>query len=243
MVLQEWRWSGYGKVQSSICHIVRQTHIELSEAALVHSSEELIIARAADILAAGGLVAFPTDTFYALGADALNPAAVRKAFEAKGRAETRPMPLLVAGPEDTLKIARSFSEQAQRLAEKFWPGALTIVLPKRPEVPSEITAGGDGVGVRVPDHVLALRLIRAFGGPVCGTSANSSGGQPHKNAAGVEQELGAKMGLIVQGECGTHSAPSTVIDFTKSPPVIVREGAIGFKDIAAFVPNVVRARA
>ncbi len=236
----EGRWES--EVQSSICPTGRQTRIELSEAALVQESEEAVITRAAGILTAGGLVAFPTDTFYALGADALNPAAVRRVFESKGRAEGRPVPVLVAGPGDALKVARSFPDSARRLAERFWPGALTLVLPKRPEVPGEITAGGDGVGVRVPDHALAQRLIRAFGGPVTGTSANISGGQPHKHAAGIERELGGTIDLIVPGECGTHGAPSTVVDFTKSPPVVVREGAIRFDDIAALAPGVTRTR-
>lgn len=190
----------------------------------------------------GGLVAFPTDTFYALGADALDPAAVLKVFEAKGRVEGRPVPVLVARQEDVLKVARSFSESARRLAESFWPGALTLVLPKRPEVPGEITAGSDGVGVRVPDHVLAQRLMRAFGGPVTGTSANISGSHPHKHSAGVGRELGGTIDLILVGECGAHDVPSTVVDLTKSPPIVVREGAIGFDAIAALVPDVERVR-
>jgi L-threonylcarbamoyladenylate synthase len=207
---------------------------------LTQDGNSLLIARAADILRAGGLVAFPTDTFYALGADALNPAAVRRVFDAKGRAEARPLPVLVASREGARRVSRSFPEPARLLARRFWPGALTLVLPKHPGVPDEVTAGGGTVGVRVPDNEVALLLLCAFGGPVTGTSANRSGGPPHKAAGAVKRDLAGRVDLILPGECGLHDAPSTVVDFSQSPPVVVREGAVKFEEIAEVVPGVVR---
>jgi L-threonylcarbamoyladenylate synthase len=190
------------------------------------------------ILRSGGLVAFPTDTFYALGADALDGAAVRKVFQAKGRADGRPVPVLLADPEDVMKVAREFPALARALARRYWPGPLTLVLPAVLAVPAEVTAGGGSVGVRVPDHELARTLIRAFGGPVTGTSANHSGSPPHKDAEGVRAELGGKIEAIIAGECGGHDAPSTVVDFSRTPPVVLREGAVSFQDIAAVVRGV-----
>lgn len=191
-----------------------------------------------EILRSGGLVAFPTDTFYALGADALNGAAVRKVFEAKGRADGRPVPVLLADPADVLRVAREFPTLARALARRYWPGPLTLVLPATPALPAAVAAGAGSVGVRVPDHELARTLIRAFGGPVTGTSANRSGGPPHKDAGGVRAELGGMLEAILAGECGGHDAPSTVVDFSQTPPVVVREGAVSFRDIAAVVPGV-----
>jgi L-threonylcarbamoyladenylate synthase len=196
------------------------------------------IARAVAILRSGGHVAFPTDTFYALGADALNGAAVRKVFQAKGRADGRPVPVLLADSADVMRVAREFPPLARALARRYWPGPLTLVLPAAPEMPTEVTAGGGSVGVRVPDHEMARTLIRAFGGPVTGTSANRSGGPPHKDAAGVRAALGGQVETILAGECGGHDAPSTVVDFSRSQPVLLREGAISFRDIAAVAPDV-----
>ncbi len=198
---------------------------------------EALIAAAVKVLRAGGLVAFPTDTYYALGADAMNAAAVERVFAAKGRADGRPVPVLLGGPDGVGAVAREFPPAARDLARRFWPGALTIVLKRDPNVPDQVTAGGDSVGVRVPDHDLARTLLRAFGGPVTGTSANRSGGPPHKSAEAVRADIGAAVGLIITWECGPHNAPSTVVDFSSDPPVIVRQGAISLSDLRSIVPE------
>jgi L-threonylcarbamoyladenylate synthase len=191
------------------------------------------------VLRAGGVVAFPTDTFYGLGADALNADAVRQVFHAKGRDDRRPLPLLIDGPDDVLKVAREFPEGARRLAEKFWPGPLTIVLPARKEVPGEVTAGTGGVGVRVPDHETPRKLVRMLGRPVTGTSANTSGTPPHKTAAAVRADIGARVDMVLSGACGKHEAPSTVIDFTGAAPRVVRAGAISLAKVRKLVPETI----
>ncbi len=197
------------------------------------------LAGAVRVLRAGGTVAFPTDTFYGLGVDALNADAVKRVFNAKGRDEKRPLPLLIGGPDDALKVARQFPENARRLAEKFWPGPLTIVLPSRQEVPGEVTAGAGGVGVRVPDHETPRLLVRMLGRPITGTSANKSGSPPHKDAASVRADIGARVDMVLPGACGPHEAPSTVVDFTGPLPRVVRVGAISLSEVRKLVPEMV----
>ena len=195
------------------------------------------IARAVRVLRAGELVAFPTYTYYGLGADVLNEAAVRRGFAAKGRDDGRPLPVLIAGLEDALKVALEFPEPARKLASRYWPGPLTIVLPKRPELPFAVTVGGDSVGLRVPEHEVPRRLVRALGRPITGTSANRSGSPPHKDADGVRADLGDWVELVLAGTCGPHDAPSTVVDFTGRTPVIIRPGAISVAEIQAILPD------
>lgn len=134
-----------------------------------------LISQAAARLAAGGLVAFPTETVYGLGADAFCEAAVRRVFAVKGRPPTNPLIVHVTGPEMAREVAGEWSESAQRLADVFWPGPLTLIVPKANRVPGCVTGGGPTVAVRAPDHPVAMALIEAFGGPIVGPSANPSG--------------------------------------------------------------------
>ena len=130
------------------------------------------LARAAGILRAGGLVAFPTETVYGLGANALDEAAVRRIYEVKGRPSTSPLIVHIADLEMLPRVAAEWPESAQKLAARFWPGPLTLILRKRPEVPALVTAGLDTIGVRIPGHPVALELIRLSGVPVAAPSAN-----------------------------------------------------------------------
>lgn len=182
--------------------------------------------QAADALRAGLLVAFPTDTFFALGADALDPSAVARVFAAKGRAEASPLPVLVADVSGVEALAAEFPRTARQLADRFWPGPLTLVLPAKPGVPAAVTGGTGRVGIRVPGHAVARRLIQMAGIPVTGTSANRTGQPPCKDLGAVLSQLGKSLDYAVNGDCGKHGSASTVVDFTGQDTVVLREGAI-----------------
>jgi L-threonylcarbamoyladenylate synthase len=189
------------------------------------------LAMAADALRSGRLVAFPTDTFFALGANALDAAAVSQLFTVKGRAEANPVPVLLAAASDVGIVASEFPDGAKRLADRFWPGALTIVLPARANVPGPVTAGTGTVGVRVPGHETARKLIGLAGVPVTGTSANRSGQPPCKTAAQVLEQLKDVVQYVLNAPCGEHSAPSTVVSVSGGAIKIIREGSIGRREI------------
>ena len=174
----------------------------------------------------GGLVVFPADTYYALGAAAGNAEAVARVFAAKGREATDPLPVLVAGVEQWRMAAVEIPDLALRLAERFWPGPLTIVCRRAPHLPPLLTGGGDTIGVRQPAVPVAQALCRALGMPITGTSANSHDGPPPVTALEVGMDLGGRVDLILDGGACAGGRPSTVIDVTRTPPVIVRAGAV-----------------
>lgn len=196
------------------------------------SEKNNAIATAIDTLQSGGTVAFPTDTFYALGVNANQENAISKIFKVKQRSANEPVPVLIANHQQAHELVTDFNEQAQILAERFWPGPLTIVLKAKPDVPHNLNAGSGTVGVRVPDNDTALQLISTFGSGVTGTSANISAQAPMKNADDVRQAIGDKVDFILEGECGQQSVPSTVIDMTKDIPAIVRAGAVSPQQIS-----------
>jgi L-threonylcarbamoyladenylate synthase len=193
---------------------------------------------AAAVIRSGGVVAFPTDTFYGLGVDPFNAAAVRRLFAAKGRPANSPVPLLIAAPGDLNLIATSVPAGAAALAEAFWPGALTLVLSAVADLPDVVSAGAGTVGVRVPDHEIPRAIARAVGGPITGTSANLSGERSLKTAIEVETAFGETLGFVVEGVCGTHDAPSTVVDFSVDPPLVRRHGAISLEMLQRVWTNV-----
>lgn len=180
---------------------------------------------AAELLRGGNLVAFPTDTFFALGA-ILTEAAVGKLFEVKGRMAGNPVPVLISSADQVDAVAQEFPQEAQKLAREFWPGPLTLVLPAKVAVPGTVTANTMTVGVRIPSHRLAIDFITLVGAPVTGTSANISGLQPCKSATEVMDQLGGKIAAVVDASCGDHVAPSTVVRFTDSGFIVVRVGAL-----------------
>lgn len=197
----------------------------------VLSAGEEAIDVAARILAEGGLVAFPTDTVYGVGAHAFQPDAVERIYMAKVRPRDKAIPILLAQADDLALVAEGITETAWLLAERFWPGGLTLVLPKKANVPDVVSAGGPTVAVRVPDHPVPLALMAALGAPLAATSANLSGRPSLVTAGEVEAELGGRIELILDGGRCPGGVPSTVLDLTTDPPTILRAGAIGVKEI------------
>jgi L-threonylcarbamoyladenylate synthase len=194
------------------------------------ASEANAIPRAVQVLQAGGLVAYPTDTVYGLAALATNDAAVEKLFALKQRDPNQSTPLLIASPRDLAIVAADVSAVARRLIGQFWPGALTIVVPKAPAFRSKAVVG-DTVGVRVPDHPIPRQLVQLLDAPITGTSANIAGGPEPLSADDVRKQLGDGVTLIIDGGRCEGGTPSTVVDCTTEPPRIVREGAISREEL------------
>lgn len=180
--------------------------------------------RALEILRRGGLVAFPTDTVYGLGALAFDAAAVESIYAAKDRPDEKAIPVLLGSADDLPKVAASVPEMALTLAARFWPGPLTLVIPKRPSLPGAVSAAPT-VGVRVPDHAVARALLQAAG-PMAVTSANLSGASSPCTASEVLEQLGGRIPLILDGGRTPGGLPSTVVDCTGPEPKFLREGPI-----------------
>ena len=181
---------------------------------------------AAAVLEAGGTVAFPTESFYGLGADALDPEAVARVFRIKGRAESNPVLVLVDSVERALSLVAGAGTEVRALMARHWPGPLTLVLPAGPTVPPAITAGTGTVGVRVPGHPVTLALLRAAGRVLTGTSANRSGEPPPSCAEEVARQLPGLVDVILDGGPTAGGAGSTVADCTVWPPRILRQGPV-----------------
>ena len=188
----------------------------------------------------GGIVAFPTDTYYGLGANVFDAHAVERILEAKGRPPSSPLPVLLADADDVEKVCLDPPPELESLAEAFWPGPLTVVVPALQGVAHGVTAGKGTVGVRVPDHEIPRSIARRLGSPLTGTSANLSGNGPHKTGEVVEDELGDHVDYVVPGDCGTHAAASTVVDLCGNSPVVLRDGAISLADLKQVLPRIRR---
>lgn len=195
------------------------------------------IAEAVRLLRAGDIVAFPTETVYGLGADALNPGAVRRVFEAKGRPADNPLIAHISSVDDWRPLVKHIDARALALAEAFWPGPLTIVLPRSPAVPDEATAGLDTIGVRMPAHPLALELIARAGMPVAAPSANRSGKPSPTDAAAVLDDMAGRIPLILDGGSCSVGLESTVISLATDPPVLLRPGAVTPDELRPFLPG------
>jgi len=181
------------------------------------------------VLKDGGLVAFPTDTVYGLGAMAFNPQAIVRLYQAKGRSSDNPVPILIASAAELPLVSSRTSPIAHRLAARFWPGPVTLVVWRRSSLPKEISPTPT-VGVRVPDHALARALLAATG-PLAVTSANRSGHPTSRTAAQVLDGLDGRIELILDGGVTPGGKPSTVVDCTQSVPRILRPGPIREQDI------------
>jgi tRNA threonylcarbamoyl adenosine modification protein (Sua5/YciO/YrdC/YwlC family) len=181
---------------------------------------------AAEIIRNGGLVAVPTETVYGLAASGLDAAAVEKIYDVKNRPETKPISLLVTGMADVEKFCRDIPETAYVLAERFWPGPLTMVLTKRDNVPGIVTAGGATVGVRCPDHKKTLDIIRLSGVPLAAPSANLSGEPSPKNIGDVLKVFNGRIEGAVDGGSCSLGIESTLVDLTTDPPRILRQGGL-----------------
>ncbi len=191
------------------------------------------LAEGAALLRAGGIVAFPTETVYGLGADARSDSAVQRIFAAKGRPSDNPLIVHVADREGARRLARRWPELAERLAARFWPGPLTLVVPARKEVASATRAGLDTVGLRCPAHPLALRLLQAAALPVAAPSANRSGRPSPTTAEAVLDDLKAADGLVLDGGPSGIGVESTVVDVSSGAPVLLRPGGLGREEVEA----------
>lgn len=193
-----------------------------------------IIERAARLLRAGGLVAFPTETVYGLGAIATDAAAVARIFAAKGRPAHNPIIVHLADRDPPLAIAAEWSERARALADVFWPGPLTLIVPRGPSIPDNVTAGGPTVAVRMPAHPVALALVRGAGQPLAAPSANRSSRVSPTTARHVARSLGDAVDLILDGGPASGGIESTVLDLTSVPAHVLRPGLVSANDLARF---------
>jgi L-threonylcarbamoyladenylate synthase len=184
------------------------------------------LAPAAALLRGGGLVAFPTESFYGLGADALDPEAVERVFIVKGRPESKPLLVVVDSVEMAGRLAADIPPGARDLMARHWPGPLTVVLRAAADVPSRLTAGTGTVGVRMPAHPVALALVRAARLPVTAPSANPSGAEPPTTALAVKRYFDGAVDLILDGGPTAGGAGSTIADCTVWPPRVLRQGPV-----------------
>jgi L-threonylcarbamoyladenylate synthase len=189
------------------------------------------IEKGVKILQKGGVIAFPTDTVYGLGADAFNPTAVERIYGIKNRPKYQPFPLLIADVKQLTVLAEPIPEIAWFLARRFWPGGLTFVLSKKDLVSAYLTSRPT-IAVRIPNHPVCQALIQHLGNPLIGTSANISGQPAALTAKEVEQQLGGKIDLIINGGQCPGGKESTIVDITHEPPVILRQGIIPSSEIA-----------
>jgi L-threonylcarbamoyladenylate synthase len=195
-----------------------------------HASS-VVIGRAAELLRAAKLVAYPTETFYALAADPMSPAAVERVFAAKGRPERMALPLIAGNLAAVRLCIGEFSRTAERLAASFWPGPLTLVLPASPTLPHRLLGGGSTVGVRISPHPVASALAMAFGAPIVATSGNRSGQPAPTSAQEVQVALGSDLALILDGGPTRGGQASTVLDLTGESPRVIRSGAVPLSSV------------
>ena len=179
----------------------------------------------------GGVVVFPTDTLYGLGADVFSLPALQRIFAIKGRPAELALPVLVAGLDHVESVALPMSNQAQELAERFWPGPLTLVMRRSPELPDLVTGGADTVAVRMPAHRIPLALARRLGRPITGTSANLRGQPDLLDLDSIENQLGNLVDYITRSGPPPEGTGSTVVDITRDEPRLLREGAISLEEI------------
>lgn len=196
------------------------------------------IKRAALIIKKGGLVAFPTETVYGLGADGLRADTVAKIFQAKGRPQDNPLILHVASPDDIFRVANDVPPVVDTLVQLFWPGPLTLVLPKKPCVPDAVSAGLSTIGVRMPDNTIALTLIAESATLLAAPSANLSGRPSPTQASHVADDMQGKVDLILDGGPTRLGVESTVLDLTQSPPRILRPGSVTREQLESVLGHV-----
>jgi len=202
------------------------------------SDAENQIEKAVSILHQGGLVAFPTDTLYALGAHAFIDEAIERVYQVKQRPMHMALPLLLSNALEMEVVSVNISQATWNFAELCWPGALTLILHKAPSISPKITAGGKTIAVRVPDHPTALKLIEYAGVPLTGTSANKSGEGNPITASDVRRQIGEKLGLILDNDYSSLNNASTIVDMTCNTPRIIRHGAIPASVLARICPKI-----
>ncbi|MEK6698241.1 MAG: L-threonylcarbamoyladenylate synthase [Nitrospirota bacterium] len=187
---------------------------------------EIAFSRCREVLGSGGVIAYPTETFYGLGADPKNAAAVRKLFDIKGRQADQPLLLLIQDLSQVAEWAAVITPAAKKFMKQYWPGPLTLVFAARPEVLPELTAGTGKIGLRVPGSELTRRLLRDLGIALTGTSANRSGMKSPQTAEEAAAEIGDGADLILDGGRTPGGMPSTVVDVSEEPPHVIRKGTL-----------------
>jgi L-threonylcarbamoyladenylate synthase len=202
---------------------------------VLNAEAEGSLAEAIAVLRGGGLVAYPSDTVYGLGAAASDEQAVERIFGVKGRLSEKALSLLLADVEDMASLCAEVPPAAKLLAERFWPGPLTLVLRRSLAFHSAALGGGDNVALRVPDHLFLRELIRGLGEPITGTSANRSGRPSCRTAREVRRQLGSAVDLIIDGGPSREGPESTVIDITHGQPRMLRQGAISRSEVERIV--------
>ena len=213
------------------------THDELSSTRVYPSADERGIEDAVRALRAGHLAAFPTDTVYGVGCDLWQPAAIERIYWAKLRPRRIAIPVLVSSPEGVCRVAGILPLAFGALVGRFWPGALTVVVPRHPSVPEILCAGGLTIAVRMPDHPLALRLIAAMGGALAVTSANLSGRPSPTTAAEVLAELDGRVAVLLDGGVCFGGVASSIVDLTVSPPRLLRRGGLDMAALREMLPD------
>jgi L-threonylcarbamoyladenylate synthase len=196
---------------------------------------ESVLAEAVAVLRGGGIVAMPTETVYGLGADAANPAALKQVFALKGRPADHPLIVHVGDADQVARWAREVPDVVGDLVARFWPGPLTIVLRKQPDVPDLVTGGQDTVAVRMPNHPVALTLLRAFGGGIAAPSANRFGRISPTTADHVREEFGPHCPLVLDGGPSDVGLESTILSLADETPCILRPGGISADDLAKIL--------
>ncbi len=199
------------------------------------------IKKAISILKRGGLVAYPTDTVYGLGACMTDIHAVERIFQVKGRPKGMALPVLLSDRAQIEEIVAVLPPSARRLIEEFFPGAMTIILPKSDAVPGIITGGGKTVAFRIPNHPVPIALIKGLGKPIVGTSANLSGLESSLTAEEVTKQIGGQIDMVIDGGRCPGGIESTVVDLSGEKPIIRRKGAISIERIKEILPDIVSA--
>ncbi len=200
--------------------------------------DEHVISEAGDILRQGGLVVFPTETVYGLGANALDKNAVKGIFEAKGRPQDNPLIVHISKMKDIEKLVQKIPSVAEKLMDKFWPGPLTIILKKKDIIPNETSAGLDSIGIRMPSNKIAMKLISMAGVPIAAPSANLSGKPSPTDVETCIEDLDGKVNIILGGDNSEVGVESTVIDCTINPPCILRPGGITLEMLKEVDSNI-----
>jgi len=194
------------------------------------------LANAAKVVKAGGVVSYPTETFYALGADPAQPKAIKRVLMAKGRnGLNKPLLLLIAALDDLPNWVSKFPSSFDKLVAHFWPGPLTMVLPAQAGLPAPLIGPGNGIAVRLTSHPIARALIRASGTALTGTSANRSGSPPCRDAEAARLAFGNELGAVVDGGTTVGAKPSTVLDLVGDSPKILRHGEIEARALARVI--------
>jgi L-threonylcarbamoyladenylate synthase len=188
--------------------------------------EPSLIAKATGILKRGGVIAYPTETFYGLGADAANEKAIEKIYAIKGREDRKPISIIIGSAQDVDTFAIKISEESRKLMERFWPGGLTLVFDAAPAIPRILTAERGTIGIRYSSHAIAAHLARNLSGALSATSANISGEKESTSVDEVIETLGERIDAIIDGGITPGGSGSTIVDVSMEPPIILREGIV-----------------